>query len=180
MRVPGSRSPSRDTAQVLHPLGLAHHDQEDDDDGGGHDGTIGGNEEDDKDDCVPRDHFRCSLLVLHHTRPPAEDDNGNDDHHDGNHDDDELRSCFKQFSVPDGVPDIVLPELYVQSTIWGEGANGEEVAKVVLAIPQALSCQVLCAGRKGRMAQMGGSEPKVALPLATTPANSNVFFPMKY
>ena len=64
MRVPGSRSPSRDTAQVLHPLGLAHHDQEDDDDGGGHDGTIGGNEEDDKDDCEPRDHFRDAVQVL--------------------------------------------------------------------------------------------------------------------
>ena len=64
MRVPGSRSPSRDTAQVLHPLGLAHHDQEDDDDGGGHDGTIGGNEEDDKDDCVPRDHCHGTIQVL--------------------------------------------------------------------------------------------------------------------
>ena len=62
VRVPGSRSPSRDTAQVLHPLGLAHHDQEDDDDGDGHDGTIGGNEEDDKDDCVP--HFRDTVQGL--------------------------------------------------------------------------------------------------------------------
>ena len=93
--------------------------------------------------------LRHPVPTTHHTRPLAEDDNGDDDHHDGNHDDDEILSCFKQFSVPDGVPDIVLPELYVQSTIWGEGANGEEVAKVVLAIPQALSCQVLCAGRKG-------------------------------
>ena len=61
VRVPGSRSPSRDTAQVLHPLGLAHND---DDGGDGHDGTIGGNEEDDKDDCVPRDHFRDTVQVL--------------------------------------------------------------------------------------------------------------------
>ena len=64
VRVPGSRSPSRDTAQVLHPLGLAHHDQEDDDDGGGHDGTIGGIEKGDKDDCVPRDHFRGTVQGL--------------------------------------------------------------------------------------------------------------------
>ena len=64
MRVPGSRSPSRDTAQVLHPLGLAHHDHQVDDDGDGHDGTIEGNEEDDKDDCVPRDHFRDTVQVL--------------------------------------------------------------------------------------------------------------------
>ena len=94
-----------------------------------------------------KDHQVGYLTTTLHTRPLAEDDNEDDIHHDdGNHDDDELLSCFKQFSVPDGVPDIVLPELYVQSTIWGEGANGEEVAKVVLAIPQALSCQVLCAG----------------------------------
>ena len=65
MRVPASRSPSRDTAQVLHPLGRAHDDQEDDDDDDdGHDGTIGGNEEDDKDDCVPCDHFRDTVEVL--------------------------------------------------------------------------------------------------------------------
>ena len=69
-----------------------------------------------------KDHQVGYLTTTLHTRPLAEDDNEDDIHHDdGNHDDDELLSCFKQFSVPDGVPDIVLPELYVQSTNLGRG-----------------------------------------------------------